>query len=280
LFFSQIGEDCGQVALNLEGWAGGLLKAYVHFVGDDGGQGGLAQAGRAEEEDVIERLATGFGGFEGDGELLFGFGLADEFAEPAGAQLELEAVFFAGAYGAYEPLGIVFGFQSHAVGSLAGAGRTGNVPGGSCPFREGDYSSDDLVVKAFEGLAEAHGEKRLAGSTASEQGVWIDAGTEQVELVEPYGVCDGEVVADAASVPCSKKCAILPLTRLITNPPPEVVWLDECDGTLDGGALCSAVVDTVAAILQHEWVFGHMVNEFADMMGLIEAVNETEWLGI
>jgi len=50
-----------------------LLEADVEFVGDDGGQGGLAQAGRAEEKDVVQRLAAGFGGFKGDGELLFRF---------------------------------------------------------------------------------------------------------------------------------------------------------------------------------------------------------------
>ena len=73
LALAQVGEDGGKVALNLEGGAGGLLEADVEFVGDDGGQGGLAQAGRAEEKDVVQRLAAGFGGFKGDGELLFRF---------------------------------------------------------------------------------------------------------------------------------------------------------------------------------------------------------------
>ena len=114
LFFAQIGEDGGEIALDLERGTGSLLEAYVHFVGDDGGEGGFAQAGRAEEEYVVEGFAAGFGGFEGDAELFLGFGLADEFAEPAGAQLEFEAVFFAGANGAYEALGIVFGGACHA----------------------------------------------------------------------------------------------------------------------------------------------------------------------
>ena len=83
LAFAQVGEDGGEVALDLQGGAGGLLEADVELVGDDGGEGGFAQAGRAEEEDVVEGFAAGFGGFEGDGELLFGFGLADEFGEAA-----------------------------------------------------------------------------------------------------------------------------------------------------------------------------------------------------
>jgi hypothetical protein len=36
---------------------------------------------------VVEGLAAGFGGFQGDGELLLGFGLADELAQPAGRNL-------------------------------------------------------------------------------------------------------------------------------------------------------------------------------------------------
>jgi hypothetical protein len=45
LALAQVGEDGGQVALDLQGRAGGLLEADVELVGDDGGQRGLAQAG-------------------------------------------------------------------------------------------------------------------------------------------------------------------------------------------------------------------------------------------
>ena len=93
LAVAEVGEDGGEVALDLEGGAGGLLEGDVELVGDDGGEGGFAEAGRAEEEDVVEGFAAGFGGFEGDSELLFGFGLADEFLEAAGAELELEGGF-------------------------------------------------------------------------------------------------------------------------------------------------------------------------------------------
>ena len=80
LAFAEVGEDGGEVALDLEGGAGGLLEADVELVGDDGGEGGFAEAGGTGEEDVVEGFAAGFGGFEGDGELLFGFGLADELS--------------------------------------------------------------------------------------------------------------------------------------------------------------------------------------------------------
>ena len=88
----EVGEDGGEVALDGEGGAGGLLEADAELVGDDGGEGGFAEAGRAEEEDVIEGFAARFGGFEGDGELLLGLALADELGEAVGAELEVEIV--------------------------------------------------------------------------------------------------------------------------------------------------------------------------------------------
>jgi len=45
LALAQIGEDGGQVTLNLQGRAGGLLKADIEFVGDDGGKGGFPRPG-------------------------------------------------------------------------------------------------------------------------------------------------------------------------------------------------------------------------------------------
>ena len=116
LALAQVGEDGGQVALDLQRRAGGLLEADVELVGDDGGERGLAQAGRPEEQHVIERFAARFGRFKRDGQLLLGFGLADEFAEPAGPQLEFEAVFFVGARGGDEAFGVVFELGCHARG--------------------------------------------------------------------------------------------------------------------------------------------------------------------
>jgi len=58
LALAQVGEDGSEVSLDLQGGAGGLLVADFELVGDDGGEGGFAQAGRAEEEDVVEGFAT------------------------------------------------------------------------------------------------------------------------------------------------------------------------------------------------------------------------------
>ena len=58
LALAQVGEDGGEVALDLQRRAGGLLEADVELVRDDGGERGFAQAGRAEEQHMIERFAA------------------------------------------------------------------------------------------------------------------------------------------------------------------------------------------------------------------------------
>ena len=67
LLFAQVGEYGGEVALDLQRGAAGLLIADAELVSDDGGQRCFAEAGRAEEEDVVEGFAAGLGGRERDG---------------------------------------------------------------------------------------------------------------------------------------------------------------------------------------------------------------------
>ena len=63
---------------------------------------------------MVEGFAAGFGRFQGDGELLFGFGLADELAQPAGAQFEFKALLFVGARGADQAFRRVVAGDGHA----------------------------------------------------------------------------------------------------------------------------------------------------------------------
>ena len=121
-----------------------MLEADFELVGDDGGERGFAQTGRAEEEDVVERFAAGFGGFKGDGELLLRLLLADELGEAGGAELELEGLVVVDAGGGDEAVGFggadgdggfgvrLFGkFHAEAiVGRMAGLSKMGVVRGG------------------------------------------------------------------------------------------------------------------------------------------------------
>ena len=90
LLVAQVGEDRGQVALDLQRRPGGLLEGSAQFVGDDVGQRGLAQPRRSVEQHVVERLAARLGGLDGDLEVVFDLVLADELAQPLRPQLELK----------------------------------------------------------------------------------------------------------------------------------------------------------------------------------------------
>ena len=61
-----------------------------HLGGDDLGQRGLAKAGRAGEQDVVERLAARCGGLDGDLQLGLDGVLTDEVLEVARPQRSLE----------------------------------------------------------------------------------------------------------------------------------------------------------------------------------------------
>jgi hypothetical protein len=54
----EVGQQRGQVAGALQHRAGGLAQIDAHLGGDDVRQGGLAQARRAEQQHVVERLAA------------------------------------------------------------------------------------------------------------------------------------------------------------------------------------------------------------------------------
>ena len=77
----EIGDDGHEVAHLLQGRPRGLAEARIHLVGDDVGQGGLAEAGRTEEEDVIERLAALACRLDGDLQVRFDLLLADVLVE-------------------------------------------------------------------------------------------------------------------------------------------------------------------------------------------------------
>ena len=78
--FLEVGEERQQVGRLGEGRAAGHLDGSAEFVRQHGGEGGLAEAGRAVEEDVAERLLQLLAGVDGDAEPLHDRLLADDFA--------------------------------------------------------------------------------------------------------------------------------------------------------------------------------------------------------
>ena len=66
----QVGQDRGQVAGALDHRAGGGAEADAQLARDDLRQRGLAEAGRAVQQHVVQRLAAGARGGDEDGEVL------------------------------------------------------------------------------------------------------------------------------------------------------------------------------------------------------------------
>ena len=62
----EIGEQAGEVAGLFDHRAGGHAHVLAELVAEDEGEGRLAEAGRAGEEDVIQRLAAALGGAHHD----------------------------------------------------------------------------------------------------------------------------------------------------------------------------------------------------------------------
>ena len=90
----EVREDGGEVARALDGGAGGDAHGDAHLGGDDVGERGLAEAGRAVEEQVVERLAALLGGVDGDAEVVLELLLADELIEAPGAEGDVDRLFF------------------------------------------------------------------------------------------------------------------------------------------------------------------------------------------
>ncbi|OIQ64408.1 hypothetical protein GALL_540420 [mine drainage metagenome] len=82
----QVGEDGRQVTLLLQRRRLDHLAGGAHLVGQHVGQGGLAEAGRAEEQHVIEHLAPLLGGAQGDLDADLHLVLADIFLKPLGPE--------------------------------------------------------------------------------------------------------------------------------------------------------------------------------------------------
>ena len=77
--FCQIGKQGRQIAGLFDGRAGGDADVDPHLVGNDVGEGGLTQAGRAVEQHMVQRLVPHFGSLDKDLQVALGLGLTDVF---------------------------------------------------------------------------------------------------------------------------------------------------------------------------------------------------------
>ena len=82
----QSGKDGRNVAGAFHGRAGGNLDAGAHFVGDNVGEGSLAEAGRPVDGDMVQGFASHTGGLHCDGQVFPHLGLPYEILQPGRAQ--------------------------------------------------------------------------------------------------------------------------------------------------------------------------------------------------
>src|SRR5262249_27633462 len=90
LLLANVGQNRREIAFDLQRRPGSLLERDAQLVGDDRRQSGFAQAWRAVEQNVMEGLAAGTPRLNGDRQVLFDFGLADELRQLLRAQLEFK----------------------------------------------------------------------------------------------------------------------------------------------------------------------------------------------
>ena len=125
----EAGEDRRHVALPLQRRAGDCADADAELLADDLRERRLAQTRRADEQDVVERLAARLRCRERDRELLLDALLADELVELARPERPLELLLL-GA----EDLG---GNGGHAAclsasRTRSSAGRSGSTEASAC----------------------------------------------------------------------------------------------------------------------------------------------------
>ena len=89
----QIGENGGQVAGPLQHRPRGGLDVDLHLVGDDVRQGGLAEAGRPAEENVVDGVGALPGGLDEDAKIFLALRLPNVVLQRKRTQADFEEVF-------------------------------------------------------------------------------------------------------------------------------------------------------------------------------------------
>ena len=84
--FTQVSENPDQIPPFFKGRARRHGQGSAHFIGDDMGQGGLAQARRSMEKNVFQGFGPQLSRFDGDLQGFHHLGLPHVFMQPLGTQ--------------------------------------------------------------------------------------------------------------------------------------------------------------------------------------------------
>ena len=139
-------EDRRHVALPLERGPGDRADADVELLADDRRERRLAEAGRPDEQDVVERLAASLRRLERDLELLLRPLLADELVESPRPERLLDLL-VALAERRREELARHAALLS-ASRTRSSAGRSGSTPASACSASTSEYPSSTSASRA------------------------------------------------------------------------------------------------------------------------------------
>ena len=121
----QVGQQRGEIAGPFEHRARGLAQVHAQLAGEDVGERGLAEAGRAEDQRVIQRLAALDRRLHEDLHLRLDLFLADVVGEPLRADGAIDGLLFARSRGLHDAI------VAHSFGRFIAAAPRPAARGGS-----------------------------------------------------------------------------------------------------------------------------------------------------
>ena len=157
----EVGQDRGEVAGLGQHRAGGGAEVHAQLAGDDLGQRGLAEARRAEQQHVVQRLAARPGGLDEHPQVALGLLLADELGQRLRAAAPcraLERRGLAGDQAGHRP--------SSCRAALISAGASASSPSRSAACsttRRAAGSATPRPIRAATASPAADGLARLGG---------------------------------------------------------------------------------------------------------------------
>ncbi len=117
----QVGQQRRQIARALQHRPRGALDRHAHFLGDDVGQGGLAQPRRAEDQGVVEGFAGASRSLDEQLHLLAHHRLADVFGQRQGADGAVQLLVAVAAAGGNQTVGFNHRSSDHALEGSSGS---------------------------------------------------------------------------------------------------------------------------------------------------------------
>jgi hypothetical protein len=99
-----------------------------------------------------------------------------------------------------------------------------------------------------------------------------------IQLSEPGGVGDGQIVSNAADTSETKNRAIPALAILFPNPPPKVFRMNDSEGALCRNFLERTRGDSIAISLQYDRFLVYLVSKKRTVGRRVEVPHKTPWL--